>query len=87
MQADLAGQGSQANITGLSFRLENSVSIVDTYQNHLGENTVSDMQYRGVMDGESQGHWEGMIYVAPKALRADCYQANSQFDPQTDLPR
>jgi len=76
MQADLAGKGSQANITGLFLPAGKQRFYMDTHQNHLGENTVSDLQYRGVMDGESQGHWEGMIYVAPKALRADGYQAN-----------
>jgi len=37
---------------------------------------VSDLLYRGVVDGESQSRWQGMIYVDKQAVRTDGYQAN-----------
>ncbi|MHB8806737.1 MAG: Fe-S cluster assembly protein SufD [Anaerolineaceae bacterium] len=75
-QVDLAGQGSQAFITGLFLPTGTQRFNMDTIQNHLAENTTSDLLYHGVMDGESQSKWQGMIYVDKKALGTDGYQAN-----------
>ncbi|MGV8027170.1 MAG: Fe-S cluster assembly protein SufD [Anaerolineaceae bacterium] len=75
-QVDLTGQGSQALITGLFLPTGTQRFYMDTIQNHLAENTTSDLLYRGVVDGESQSIWQGMIYVDKKAFRTDGYQAN-----------
>lgn len=76
LQVDLIGQGSQALITGLFLPVRKQRFYMDTLQNHLGENTTSDLLYRGVVNGESQSRWQGMIYVDKQAIRADGYQAN-----------
>jgi Fe-S cluster assembly protein SufD len=73
---DLIGQGSQALISGLFLPVRKQRFYMDTLQNHLGENTTSDLLYRGVVNGESQSRWQGMIYVDKQAIRADGYQAN-----------
>lgn len=75
-QVDMTGQGSQALVTGLFLPMGTQRFNMDTIQNHLAENTTSDLLYRGVVDGESQSRWQGMIYVDKKALRTDGYQAN-----------
>lgn len=75
-QVDLAGQGSQTLVTGLFLPTGTQRFYMDTIQNHLARNTTSDLLYRGVVDGESQSRWQGMIYVDKQAIRTDGYQAN-----------
>jgi Fe-S cluster assembly protein SufD len=48
----------------------------DTQQNHLAPNTTSDLLFKGALLGESRSVWQGMIYVAPGAMKTDGYQAN-----------
>jgi Fe-S cluster assembly protein SufD len=48
----------------------------DTQQNHLAQNTTSDLLYKGALVGHSRSVWQGMIYVAPGAAKTDGYQAN-----------
>jgi len=48
----------------------------DTQQNHMAQNTTSDLLYKGALMDESRSVWQGMIYVAPGAIGTDGYQAN-----------
>jgi Fe-S cluster assembly protein SufD len=48
----------------------------DTQQNHLAPHTTSDLLFKGALKGKSRSVWQGMIYVAPGAQKADGYQAN-----------
>ena len=79
LRIDLNGKGSQALITGLFLPEGQQRFYMDTYQSHMKENTTSDLLYRGVIDGESQSRWQGMIYVDEKALRTDGYQADNNL--------
>ncbi len=73
---DLAGQGAQARISGLC--AADGLQHFDyvTRQNHLAEHTTSDLLFKGALWGHSRSVWQGMIYVAPGAQKADGYQAN-----------
>lgn len=79
LRTDLNGKGSQALITGIFLPEGQQRFYMDTYQSHMKENTTSDLLYRGVIDGESQSRWQGMIYVDEKAVRADGYQADNNL--------
>ncbi len=79
LRVDLNGKGSQALITGLFLSEGQQRFYMDTFQNHLGESTTSDLLYRGIVDGESQSRWQGMIYVDEKAVKADGYQADNNL--------
>jgi Fe-S cluster assembly protein SufD len=48
----------------------------DTQQYHLAPHTTSDMLFKGALVGKSRSVWQGMIYVAPGAVKTDGYQAN-----------
>lgn len=48
----------------------------DTQQNHLAASTTSDLLFKGALLDESRSIWQGMIYVAPGAMKTDGYQAN-----------
>ncbi|MGD2253704.1 MAG: Fe-S cluster assembly protein SufD [Anaerolineales bacterium] len=75
-ELDLSGRGAQGRMSG--FYLANGVQHFDhdTQQNHKAPNTSSDLLCKGVLLERSRSVWQGMIYVAPGAKKADGYQAN-----------
>jgi Fe-S cluster assembly protein SufD len=72
----LAGQGAEGRMSG--FYIADGVQHFDhdTQQNHLAPDTTSDLLFKGALTGHSRSVWQGMIYVAPLAQKADGYQAN-----------
>ena len=73
---DLVGQGSSGKMSGFYFTDGVQHLDHDTQQNHLAPNTTSDLLFKGALRGESRSVWQGMIYVAPGAMKTDGYQAN-----------
>lgn len=72
----LHGQGSEGKMSGFFFTNNHQHLDHDTQQNHLAPNTTSDLLFKGALLDESRSVWQGMIYVAPEALKTDGYQAN-----------
>ncbi len=75
-ELDLVGQGSVGRMSGFYFTDHDQHLDHDTQQNHLAPNTTSDLLFKGALLGESRSVWQGMIYVAPGAMKTDGYQAN-----------
>lgn len=73
---NLVGRGAKANISGFYFPDGVQHLDLDTQQNHLEPNTKSDLLFKGVLKDRSHSVWQGMIYVARGAQKADGYQAN-----------
>ncbi len=73
---DLVGQGATGRMSGFYFTDHNQHLDHDTQQNHLAPNTTSDLLFKGAVQDESRSVWQGMIYVAPGAIKTDGYQAN-----------
>jgi Fe-S cluster assembly protein SufD len=75
-ELNLAGQGAEGRMSG--FYLADGTQHLDhdTQQNHLAPHTTSDLLYKGALVGRGRSVWQGMIYVAPGAQKADGYQAN-----------
>jgi Fe-S cluster assembly protein SufD len=73
---DLAESGAMARMSGFYFTNGDQHLDHDTQQNHLAENTTSDLLYKGALLDDSRSVWQGMIYVAPGADGTDGYQAN-----------
>ena len=73
---DLAGQGSTGRMSGFYFTDGVQHLDHDTQQNHLAQNTTSDLLFKGALKDKSRSVWQGMIYVAPGAQKTDGYQAN-----------
>lgn len=73
---DLVGQGSTGKMSGFNFTDGVQHLDHDTQQNHMAPNTTSDLLFKGALLGESRSVWQGMIYVAPGAMKTDGYQAN-----------
>lgn len=73
---DLIGQGATGRMSGFYFTNDMQHLDHDTQQNHLAPHTTSDLLFKGALKDKSRSVWQGMIYVAPGAQKADGYQAN-----------
>ena len=73
---DLVGQGATGRMSGFYFTDHDQHLDHDTQQNHLAPNTTSDLLFKGALQDKSRSVWQGMIYVAPGAMKTDGYQAN-----------
>jgi Fe-S cluster assembly protein SufD len=76
MDANLAGQGSTALMSGAYFVDGQQHLDYDTEQNHLVPHTTSDLLYKGALKDEARSVWQGNIHVFPGAQRTDAYQAS-----------
>ncbi|MFN2304197.1 MAG: Fe-S cluster assembly protein SufD, partial [Anaerolineales bacterium] len=68
--------GAKTRVSGFYFTDGNQHLDLDTQQNHLAKNTISDLLYKGALVDQSHTVWQGMVYVAPGAFGTDGYQAN-----------
>ena len=75
-ELDLVGEGATGRMSGFYFADGVQHLDHDTQQNHLAPHTTSDLLFKGALKGQSRSVWQGMIYVAPGAQKADGYQAN-----------
>lgn len=73
---DLTGRGANGRMSGFYFTDGKQHLDYDSQQNHLAPNTVSDLLFKGALIDSSRVVWQGMIYVAPGAVKTDGYQAN-----------
>lgn len=76
METKLAGQGSEAKVTGAYAGGGDQHLDYDTLQEHAAVNTVSDLAFRGVLGDRSTSVWRGMIKVDPGAQQTDAFQEN-----------
>jgi len=75
-EIDLIGEGAVGKMSGFYFTDGKQHLDHDTQQNHLAPHTTSDLLFKGALKDSSRSVWQGMIYVAPGALKTDGYQAN-----------
>ena len=75
-ELSLVGRGAVGKMSGFYFTNNQQHLDHDTQQNHLAPNTTSDLLFKGALLDESRSVWQGMIYVAPDAMKTDGYQAN-----------
>ena len=75
-EIDLIGRGSLGRMSGFYFTDGKQHLDYDSQQNHRAPNTTSDLLFKGALIDSSRVVWQGMIYVAPGAMKTDGYQAN-----------
>lgn len=73
---ELVERGAMGRMSGFYFADGVQHLDHDTQQNHLAPHTTSDLLFKGALTEHSRSVWQGMIYVAPGAQKADGYQAN-----------
>ena len=76
LNARLLGPGASSDMLGLYFGDGNQHFDFNTSQDHVEENTRSDLLYKGALDGNSRAVFRGIIRVHPGAQRTDAYQTN-----------
>jgi Fe-S cluster assembly protein SufD len=74
METKLAGQGSEARVTGAYAGSGRQHLDYDTTQEHAAPNTTSDLAFRGVLAGRATAVWRGMIRVDVGAQGTDAFQ-------------
>jgi Fe-S cluster assembly protein SufD len=74
METNLAGQGSEARVTGGYAGGPGQHLDFDTTQEHAAPNTFSDLAFRGVLAAGATAVWRGMIRVDPGAQGTDAFQ-------------
>jgi Fe-S cluster assembly protein SufD len=76
LNARLLGPGANSDMLGLYFGDGSQHFDFNPSQDHLVENTASDLLYKGALDGSSHAVFRGIIRVHPGAQRTDAYQTN-----------
>jgi Fe-S cluster assembly protein SufD len=74
METRLAGEGSEARVTGAYASRGRQHIDFDTTQEHAAPHTTSDLAFRGVLQGRSTAVWRGNIIVDPGAQKTDAFQ-------------
>ena len=72
----LAGTGSEARLNGLYVLDGAQHADHQTFVEHLAEACASRELYKGILDGESHGVFNGKVYVDPIAQKTDGKQTN-----------
>jgi Fe-S cluster assembly protein SufD len=75
----LNGEGSSARSSGFYFSNLNQHFDLETRIQHKAPSTTSNFVYKGVLLDQSRSVWQGMIHVAPEAVKADGYQGNQNL--------
>jgi Fe-S cluster assembly protein SufD len=74
---ELAGEGSEARLFGLSFSDAGQHLESQVYLHHKGAHTKGDVLYKGALQGESaRSVWIGDVLIGPDAVGTDSYEAN-----------
>jgi Fe-S cluster assembly protein SufD len=76
---DLAGPGAHADLSGLFFGFGDQVLDQQITVVHSAENCTSRQSFRGVLDDESTGVFNGGIDVRPGADGTDAVQSNNNL--------
>ena len=70
------GQGADAHLYGLYLLSKNTLADNHTVVDHRSPNSYSNELYKGVMDENSKGVFNGKIYVRPLAQKTNAFQSN-----------
>jgi len=76
IDVDLFGNGSNFNIDGVYFGENKQTHDNRVFVNHLGQNTTSNMQTKGVLGDESTSIFTGTIHIAECATKTESHQEN-----------
>jgi Fe-S cluster assembly protein SufD len=72
----LDGEGIESHMYGLYLLGGDTLADNHTVVDHKKPNSYSNELYKGIMDGNSKGVFNGKIYVRPDAQKTNAFQAN-----------
>jgi Fe-S cluster assembly protein SufD len=70
------GENCESHFYGLYLLNGNTLADNHTVVDHLKPNSFSNELYKGVMDGNSKGVFNGKIFVRPHAQKTNAFQSN-----------
>ena len=70
------GENCESHFYGLYLLNGNTLADNHTMVDHLKPNSFSNELYKGVMDGNSKGVFNGKIFVRPHAQKTNAFQSN-----------
>ena len=74
---ELSGQGSSAELYGLSYSDSGQHLESQVYLHHKGPHTKGDVLYKGALQGSgARSVWIGDVLIGPDATGTDSYEAN-----------
>src|SRR5688500_4684579 len=76
LQLALDGEGIESHMYGLYLLHKDSLADNHTVVDHRKANSFSNELYKGIMDDNSKGVFNGKIYVRPNAQKTNAFQAN-----------
>jgi Fe-S cluster assembly protein SufD len=79
LEVELDGEGSDTFLRGVYFADKDRHMDLRTVQRHLAPNAGSRSFYKGAVKDESRTVYQGLIEVAPNAVRTDAYLSNKNL--------
>ncbi len=76
LHLSLDGEGIESHMYGLYLLNGDTLADNHTVVDHKKPNSFSNELYKGIMDGNSKGVFNGKIYVRPQAQKTNAFQAN-----------
>ncbi len=77
LNIDLDGQGCEANMYGLYLTKGKTHVDNQTEVDHIQPNSYSNELYKGIMDDQSKGVFNGKIFVRKEAQKTNAFQSNN----------
>ncbi len=74
--ARLVGENAHADFNGLYFGKENALIDNHILVDHVAPNCTSNQLYKGVLNDESTGVFNGKIFVKPNAQKTNAFQSS-----------
>lgn len=72
----IAGEKCESHFNGLYMLAGNTLGDNHTVVDHQKPNSFSNEMYKGVLDGNSKGVFNGKIFVRPNAQKTNAFQSN-----------
>jgi len=79
LQLCLDGEGIESHMFGLYLVDGDTIADNHTVADHRKPNSFSNEIYKGIMDDNSKGVFNGKIYVRPQAQKTNAFQANKNI--------
>ena len=76
LQLVIDGEGIESHMYGLYLLGSDSLADNHTVADHRKPNSFSNELYKGIMDDNSKGVFNGKIYVRPQAQKTNAFQSN-----------
>lgn len=79
LQLSLDGENIESHMYGLYLLDKDTLADNHTVVDHRKPNSFSNELYKGIMDGNSKGVFNGKIYVRPQAQKTNAFQSNKNI--------